>query len=496
MAEEFSIDYMPEPTPALFHASDSFVRGLMGPVGSGKSVACVLEVFMRACAQRAYGRNNVRRSRWAIIRNTYPELKTTTIKTFLDWFGDVAVMRWDVPITAHINVNLGDGTTLDLEIMFIAMDRPKDIQKLKSLELTGAFLNEACELSKTALDMATSRVGRFPAKRDGGPSWHGIIMDTNPPDDDHWYYKLAEEDKPQITLPDGSILKYEFWRQPPALVHNEATDEYLPNPAAENIGNLELGYQYYFQQLPGKTREWINVFVMGLYGTIHEGRPVYAEYNDQIHCSPTLIEPLRGLKLLLGWDFGLTPAVVICQFHPRGQFRVIDELTTTHQSPQDGMGINQFARDAVKPHIAAKYSGMAIESWGDPAGGQRAQADKTVTCLKMLALNGFPCDPAPSNDWITRREAVVRFLTTMRDGEPGFLLSPNCRIIRKGFNGGYKYDRIQISGEDRFKDSPSKNSYSHPHDGLQYVCLGITSPKEAQGRAVRPVRQSNAAGWT
>ena len=487
---DVSIDYVPESTPALFHASDSFVRGIMGPVGSGKSVACILEVFLRAAAQRPSGPKNIRRSRWAIIRNTYPELKTTTIKTFLDWFGDIAQMRWDVPITASINVNLGDGTSMALEIMFIAMDRPKDIQKLKSLELTGAFLNEACELSKTALDMATSRVGRYPAKRDGGPSWHGIIMDTNPPDDDHWYYRLAEEDKPEIRMPDGTVLEYKFWRQPPALIYREDTGEYVPNPQAENITNLELGYQYYFQQLPGKTREWINVFVMGLYGTIHEGRPVYSEYNDQIHCATEDIVVMRGLPLLLGWDFGLTPSCIFGQFHPRGQLRVIDELVSTD------MGINQFARDVVKPHLANEYGGMGIQSWGDPAGGQRAQADKTITCLKVLALQGLSTTPAPSNDWITRRESVVRFMTSQRDGEPGFLLSPKCRVLRKGFNGGYKYDRVQISGEDRFKDMPSKNQESHPHDGLQYLCLGVTSPKETQMGSAKPVRTSNAAGWT
>ncbi len=487
---ELNIEYTPEATPALFHSSDSFVRGLMGPVGSGKSVACIMEVFLRGMQQRSSGPRNVRKSRWAIIRNTYPELKTTTIKTFLDWFGDIAKMRWDVPITADIHVALDDGTIMELEIIFIAMDRPKDIQKLKSLELTGAFLNEASELSKSSLDMATSRVGRYPAKRDGGPSWHGIIMDTNPPDDDHWYYKLAEEDKPEIHLPDGSVLKYDFWRQPPALIFNEGTGEYTPNPNAENIVNLELGYHYYFQQLPGKTREWINVFVMGLYGTIHEGRPVYPEWNDQIHCSKTIIEPQRGLRLLLGWDFGLTPSVIFAQFHPRGQLRVIDELVS------EDMGILQFARDVVKPHLVNTYPGMAIESWGDPAGGQRAQADKTITCLKILALQGIPTEPTTSNDWITRRESVVKFLTSQRDGEPGFLLSPNCRILRKGFNGGYKYDRIQISGEDRFKDMPSKNSYSHPQDGLQYLTLGVFSPKEAVQNAARKVTVKNASGWT
>ena len=70
---------------AFMNNSTDLVRGIMGPIGSGKSVACCAEIMMRSCEQ-APGRDGVRRTRWAIIRNTYPELKSTTIKTWLDWF--------------------------------------------------------------------------------------------------------------------------------------------------------------------------------------------------------------------------------------------------------------------------------------------------------------------------------------------------------------------------------------------------------------------------
>jgi hypothetical protein len=51
------------------------------------------------------------------------------------------------------------------------------------------------------------------------------------------------------------------------------------------------------------------------------------------------------------------------------------------------------------------------------------------------------------------------------------LLDPCCQVLRKGFNGGYKYRRIQVTGEERFTEEPMKNQYSHPHDALQYVAL-------------------------
>lgn len=491
MSGGLEINYEPEPTAAEFHACDDFCRGILGPVGSGKSVACTLEMFIRGCSQRpvrdAKGRM-IRKSRWAAIRNTYPELKTTTIKTFQDWFPpEIAKFRWDIPITCTINMRLADGTWMDLEIIFIAMDRPQDVNKLKSLELTGAWLNEAAELPKAALDMATSRVGRFPSKREGGPIWRGIIMDTNPPDDDHWYYNLAEEEKPQIKLENGSILKYTFFRQPQALL--DLGTDYAPNPTAENIRNLEGGYDYYFQQIPGKTREWVRVFVQGQYGTVHDGKRVYPEYSDGDHCAMENLEPTRGLPLLLGWDFGLTPACIIAQWNVKGRLEVIDELVS------EDMGIRQFAREIVKPHLLNHYSGLYIgASIGDPAGGQRSQQSQELTCLKELAMAGIPTEPAFTNEFIARREAVTGLLTR-RDG---FIINPKCKVVRKGFNGGYKFERVKIGGDVRYRDVPSKNRYSHPHDALQYIALHVEQSitRSLRRSYRREVRPANAAGWT
>jgi hypothetical protein len=61
----------------------------------------------------------------------------------------------------------------------------------------------------------------------------------------------------------------------------------------------------------------------------------------------------------------------------------------------------------------------------------------------------------------------------MTDGAPSVQLSPNCKTLRKGFNGAYKYRRLQIAGEERFTEKPDKNEFSHPHDALQYVALRL-----------------------
>jgi hypothetical protein len=119
-------------TAAQFHSDDSFVRLMLGAVGCGKSVADCAEVFRRAWEQEP-GDDGVRRSRWGIIRNTYPELKSTTIKTWLDWFPEhlFGKMKWDSPITHRIFLE-----NFDLEVIFLALDSEQDIKKLMSFEFT------------------------------------------------------------------------------------------------------------------------------------------------------------------------------------------------------------------------------------------------------------------------------------------------------------------------------------------------------------------------
>jgi len=473
------IEYQAEKTAAKFHASDKFVRGIMGPIGSGKSVACTIEMFAKAIEQQAH--KGLRQSRWAAIRNTYPELKSTTIKTFEDWFpAEICKINWAPPITGKLTMPLPDGTKIEMEIMFLALDKPNDVKKLLSLELTGVWLNEVREIPKQILDGATGRVGRYPAKRRGGPTWSGVIMDTNPPDDDHWYYRLAEELKP-----DG----FEFFHQPPSLIQIK-DGSYLPNPDAENVVNQPLGYEYWLRQVWGKDKDWIDVYVLGLYGSIHDGKPVYGEYNDDIHCAKEDLEIYKGVPLYIGWDYGLTPACVAAQLSPHGQLRIVDEWCT------EDMGIREFARDIVKPTLLNEYSGMKIISVGDPAGKQRSQTEQT-SCMDILAEEGIPTEEAPTNEVIARLDAVRFYMKTMdREGQPGFIISPRCKYLRRGFNGGYKYERVQVVGEERFKEQPAKNKYSHPHDAAQYLCSRLRHGLKIVRSQPRPVKSKTAAGWT
>lgn len=463
---ELVIGYAAEPTLARFHRSQAFVRGVMGPIGSGKSSAMCVELLCRAASQRP-GPDNVRRTRFAVVRNSYPELRTTTLKTWADWAPEaVCPVRGSAPLTARMAAPLADGTSLDMEALFLALDSADDARKLLSLELTGAWVNEAREVPKAVLDALLGRVGRYPPKRLGGPSWSGLVMDTNPPDDDHWWHRLAEEERPR---------GWEFFRQPPAVVERDGGFEI--NPAAENLRHQPLGGEYWLRQAAGKSREWIAVYLMGRYGCLSDGRPVYPEYDDERHLARGELAPLPGVPLILGWDFGLTPACVAAQLAPGGRLLVLAEFAGL------GTGIRRFAREVVGPALRSRFAGLAVRSFGDPAGRARAQTDER-TCMDELTAAGIPTEATRSNDFTARREAVAGFLSgggPGADGTPGasaFLLSPDCALLRKGFLSGYRYERLPVisGGEERFTERPVKNMHSHIHDALQYAALAAEEP--------------------
>lgn len=71
-----------------------------------------------------------------------------------------------------------------------------------------------------------------------------------------------------------------------------------------------------------------------------------------------------------------------------------------------------------------------------------------------------------------------------------FLLDPACGVLRKGFKGGYKYRRIQVTGEERFTDEPMKNNYSHIADALQYAAMESGGIQAITSGGAAPRRQN------
>ena len=381
-------------------------------------------------------------------------------------------MRWQPPITHHLKLPArGDAAGIDCEVIFLALDTPQSVRKLLSLEITGAWCNEARELPKAVVDGLTHRVGRYPTKADGGPTWYGIWMDTNPPDNDHWWHTLSEKEPIKGDFP------WTFHRQPGGVL--PVTKDDLPenpeangfifsggkwwmvNPNAENRNNLPPGY--YQQLLGGKNADWIRCYAQGMYTFVQEGRPVWPEYDDEMMSADLEADPYYSIQI--GVDFGLTPAAVFGQRTAGGAWRILEELVTFD------MGLERFGQELLGK-IAEKYSKHEILIWGDPAGNKRDEIYE-VTAFDHLRSIGFKAQPTDSNAFQVRREAGASPMTRLISGKPALMVDKKCLRLRKSLSGGYFFKRQSLgAGQERFKDTPVKNDHSHVGDAFGYLMLG------------------------
>ena len=513
MAEGFNLDYHANETFAQVHMDPSRFMFIRGPVGSGKSSGCIWHIVLNAMKQRPDYQGR-RRGRYAIIRATYPSLKTTVVNSWKSWFGPLIKVVYDIPIRGTLSFSAPTPEEIiDIDLIFIALDREEEVRKLQSLELTGCHINETAEVQHPGIfNMLKSRVNRFPDKKDGGAIDPFIMCDYNSPDTEHWLYKLAEEEDPD---------KHSFYTQPSAVLFQgfgrDGKPKYITNPLADNLGHVatkgdwvqqgqvyirnhvelishgfvaqgdewivHLDDDYYPDQIPGTDPAWINVFLMNNYGMVRKGKPVYPEYNDQIHAAKKKIKPINGIPITIGMDLGLTPAAAFFQLTPLGQVIMIDELV------EEDMSIEYFAKNVLKPHIQNNYRKFSFELIIDPAGAARNPND-AKTGLTILKKAGLPVRVARTNDPLARREAVVYFLNRRE----GFLVSPSCKVARKGFISEYHYPKYSSAAlEGRFKPKPDKNLYSHIHDGIQYACLELSEGRIRRKRAAKQATYTSPA---
>jgi len=486
-SEEFNgINYTPSPVATEFMQSNAVVRGLMGPLGSGKSVACAMELVRRACEQKP-DKKGIRKTRFAIIRNTVRMLKDTTIKTVHDWLPPGLAGRWYATTnTFMLSFALPDGTTVESEWMFRPLESSEDVRNLLSLELTGAWVNEYREVNPDIFINLLGRIGRYPKQSDAPPTWVGVIMDTNPPAVSTFWHKLFESEEHDANLAEfakkfGRPVKM-LYKQPSGM-----------SDAAENKEHLPDGY-YELLLASGRDEDWLNVHVHGEYGTRRDGLPVYPQFNVKVHKSEVPLEPSPSNPLSIGVDFGLTPAAVIFQQNALGQWLVLSELVSQN------MGIEEFAKK-LKNFLRTRFpDNNRYDMWCDPAGNQRNQVNAT-TPFEILRKEGFTPRAGPS-DLDTRLGAVRRPLNRMVDGKPGMLVNAECQTLLEGFMGGYHYVTQDKTGEPR--DVPNKTFESHVHDALQHGLVVYEGPQLA-GKAGRrwgrpgqakPIKPKGWNAWT
>lgn len=446
----------PGPVASAFMRSSARVQAINGPIGSGKTSAVMMKAVFLARAQRPSTRDGVRKFKLCVVRDTYRQLWKTTIPSWWRWVPQ-EVGEWvgatDAPARHTIRFDLkgADGRVDRIEFTaeFVALGEHRVEEVLRGYEPTAFYLNELDMLPEEALIFARGRAGRYPTMDEGGPSWWGVLSDLNAPLIDSWAYERLF-----LARPEG----FDLYRQPGGR-----------SPRAENLANLPPGY--YDEQAVGQPDWYVRRMIDNEPAFGRAGKLVFPEFSDSQMVPREDLKPARGLPLIIGADAGLTPAAVINQHLPNGQWRALDELVT---APGEHVGAVRFG-ERLAQLLRERYPGWPtdqIAGWADPAAlyGADDQAGEQNWIQIVSLKSGVRFRAAPSNKLVPRFEAVRRPMTRLIDGQPGCLVSPRAVTLRGGYAGGYRFR--EIGAGLRYEEKPEKNHYSHVCDADQYAKLG------------------------
>lgn len=480
---------------AYIRDTGSAVKALLGPVGGGKTVANIFNCVRRPGLMPACN-DGIIRYKCAVIGSTYGQIERNLYPTWWRWLpkdpkswtdgewqgggGRFAEQRmeWDVKrieADGRVRVRIVKATYVFAAIGDLVVE-----EFMRGFEPTDFYLYEMDQLPRQVLPLAITRRGRYPAKgeeADALPRDHGFLPqiggDLNAPDVDSWFYEMFEERQPGMLdehgevippmIVDGREVTMKVYKQPSGL-----------SPAAENLEHLDSGYYDYqvailSRQKGGKAL--IKRMVHAQYAPTTLGEPVYAdEYADEIHLAREPLQPIKGAPLILGFDQGLVfPACVLGQRAANGQFRILDECAPGRMSPR------RFA-EKVRLMIETTAPGVPLADihYADPAGFSGAdKEDGQMAWAELVSQElGIVIQPTETNETQTRLQAVTDELVYRIEPDvPGLLISPRCKMLRKGFVSHYMYEKRPDEKAQHLK--PVKNPWANPHDALQYLLLGV-----------------------
>lgn len=480
-------------------ASRAFILGMMGPVGSGKTIGYSIKVQHHAAKQKGVlnrAGQLVRKSRYVFIRDTYPNLDRNTIPS------------WNKVVPRHVGRFVGsaprihafsmvlkrDGHLLDkqakaidicqVECEFRAIGDQSVEDALRGAEFTAGLVNEADRTHPDILTYMAGRVGRF---GDLDPSLvvdPQIWLDLNGSDDENWTHKvLVEKHLPEDVLQavrevSGGRELIEYCEQPPAILEGpEVPGGWMVNPAAENLGNLPPGYyerQYAFAKMRGN-QQYIDRMLRSKFTPPLSGRSVFPEYIEDLHSGE--FEAVKGLPLLVFADQGLLGAVLVAQL-VKGQLRVLEEIACVFETDDDEIHVVQMGGETlgrqVRELLATKYPGFELgDAVCDPAGAAGEDAVNFKSWRQEFQKGlGHRVRKArvPRNAIEPRLKAVRGFLNRAIGAQRALLVHKRCTMVRRAFRTKYYYQRVgKGSGDGFYSDVPKKvQGYADVMDALQY----------------------------
>lgn len=464
--------------------SRAFIKIIIGPVGSGKTMAALQCGLRVGAAQK--GRTDskgitYRNARIGVIRESYPSLDSTTIKS---WHTIVpeseGKFSWGAPRTHKFRKILkrdGEGRVidvLDLEYEFRAIGMQTVEEACRGWEVNAVIVDEADLQPAELVPYLTGRVGRF---SDLDPELvvdPQIIISMNMPDIENHAYELAF-DRALEGMSDEDVALLET-----ALGGRELVETFVQpggmEPGAENLHNLANGRGYYVLQIAANRHKpgYVDRMVHNKPVPLMHGQPVNGEFNYSLHVRPC--EWLRRRKVIVGIDQGLFAAAVALQRTEYNFVRTQLEVVNTDRRDKKKLlkvGPTAFGRK-VRGALLQHYPGITsddVRLVADPAAfaaddRKDNEHDWLLACQAAIGMGRIY--KAKSNRQALRNEAIWK-VQSERDG---YFIDPGCRHLIKAHSGGYRYQKSELgTGETRGHLEIADTIYTHVADAEQYAAL-------------------------
>lgn len=476
------LDYRPAPTIKEFiktyRKGELFYNWIVGPVGSGKTSGIFFKLVHMAGLQEP-GPDGVRRTRAVVVRNTAPQLKDTTLKSWNLWFKDGQAGEWQATEKNFILKYAIGNTLVECEVLFRALDTPDDIERVLSLDVTFVLVDEFVKIPREIIEALSGRCGRYPPQKDGGCTNHGMWGSSNPETEDNWWYSYLHENIAVEYVTNGKKEDPDVRRMRRAMLNQtidleKAAEDDYPNvtyfkqpsalsPEVENLENLVGGIKYYKNLAIGKTKAWRKQFIEAEWGFSVSGQPVVAMFKPEKHISPVPLRFNPNLPLIVGADPGLAgSAFIFMQMTFEGRVNVLGELV------QQGYGAERLIRDRLQPYVRLRFPGAKVILVPDPAANNRTQTDERTVVQVWKKFYDVVCES--NNRLPLRLDAIDHFASRDLENGPALQIDPRtCPVLIRALKGGWRWE-VQPKKVDALKPSVDDNAYSHPGDGFGYGC--------------------------
>jgi hypothetical protein len=211
---------------------------------------------------------------------------------------------------------------------------------------------------------------------------------------------------------------------------------------------------------------------------VYDGKPVYQDYDDEIHTAKgDIVVPPRA-KLLSGWDGG--PNDVNLAWCLGVVLPYANAVTIIDEYYVDDGDIYDFVEVvATRLNLEwAKLGGFSIHvadqsvfTTSGLGGGAKTPGKAMADVMRQHGMAPIPGEIS----FAKRRQSVENLLVKSYKWINGVMVPrlrvhERCAFLREGLQGGYSYPRVAggIGGE--YKPMPVKNKFSHVCNALEYMC--------------------------